>query len=370
MVLVEEGASPHNTSNGYKTDTSLLSEEKLRQIGKNIPATVFTDGDDSDEPSNEVQELRLSLFHTAHSNNLSPSHGAAAVNALCGFLDVCSRCQSRQWRSLCFCRATCEQLFYILRSNSERFKGKIIKQLLITLVKILSTYPDEGERLSLTTTLVVLCVDSLTSQENPQSIRVSMQALESLLNKNLISAESIVRASMGSPPVSLDDVNNDPIEYNSKVYQAAVEKFIASILHWAQYADCVTAISRFLPCFLSSLNACRAARMMNANIGTTMQAPDAPCWIGPVTRSLTRDISLLESFGSHVLPGLLRLDLRDTEVFLRTLPLDDLQQGKVRDHTDADIQLCLMAVRVLGSGIEVPGKVREPVGSVWNLTCF
>lgn len=351
---------PDLTRGGRQTDANVLSEELLRQIGKTFPTILSKKGEDNAEPSPQVQKLRLDLLHTAQSSSISPSHGAAALNALCGFLDICSTCHSHHWASLCFCRSTCEEILHILLVKSGNFKAKPAKQLLITLVKILSNYPDKREGLTLIDTVINCCVRSLTEQGISQSTKSSMQALEFLLNKEVITAENILIVSTRISSLNREERLDVPLVYSSVAFRVAVEGFVSHVLRWVRYPDCASAISRFLPCFFESLNACRAAEVANTNGESTPSASELPYWIGPVKRSLARDISLLESFEHHVLPGLLRLNLKDAEIFLKTLPLNELQQGNVRGHADADVRLCLLAVKMMSSGSGQSGKTHYP----------
>ena len=358
MDVVEERGHPDLTNEGAKSDGIVLSEERLRQLGKNFADIIPRDGTNNDEPSAQVQQLRLDLLHTAQSSNLSPSHGAAALNALGKLLDICSKHRNHQWALLCFCPLTCKQLFHIYLTGSENFKPKPAKQLLITLTNILSIYPDENERLMLIDTLVAYCVASISKQKNSQSIRPSLQAMEHLLNKQIITAQGIIDVSIEKSTVYGEKVET-PFDYTSTSFRAAVEDFTTHVLYWVRYPDCASVMSRFLPIFFASLNPYRDTKLAGSLGRSTSPFFEPPLWIRPVKQSLERDGSLLDSFENHVLPGLLRLSSGDAEAFLQYLPLDKLEQGNVGSQTDSDIQLCLLAVKMLDSGLKLSGEAHS-----------
>ena len=360
MELDQERVWFDLTNEADKNDASVLPEDQLRQLGRILSTITPRNGADDEEPSPQVQRLRLDLLHTAKSSNLSPSHGAAALNALCGFLDVCSASQNHRWALLCFCPSTCSQLFHIFLDRSENFKAKPAKQLLVTLVKALSKYPDECERMKLLDTLVAHCVGSISKQKNAKSIKSSMQALEQLVRKKIINAESIIIASTGNTLAVHREGEHSTFGYSSTAFRKAVEDFASHVLYWVQYPDCASAISRFLPCLFASLDAYSAPTVTDASDRSNPPASEVPFWIGPVKRSLERDISLLDSFENHVLPGLLRRSPKDRDFFLETLPLNELQQGNVGSQTDADIQLCLLAVKMEGLGLKQSGGIHPP----------
>ena len=353
MELNEDSGHLGLTNHADEASSAILSVEKLRQLSRSLPTLVPYGGHANEQPSALVQQLRLDLLHTAKSSHLSLSHGTAALNALCAFLDFCSKCRNDAWSSLCFSSSTCEDLLHILLDRSEIHKTKPSRQLLLTLTNLLAKYPNGDMRLLLIDFVVARCVRLLSKHDSVKSMKPCIQALEHLMKRGIITATTIIAASKGDAqaPQTIS-------EHAHTAFREDVEHFIMYVLDWVRYPDCASAISRFLPCFFVSLDACLFAR--DPRDQSTKYASKTPFWIRPVRSSLTRNIDILDRFEHHVLPGLLRLSSWDRESFLATLPFDELQQGNVGDQTEADIQLCLLTAKVIKSCLENQGRIYLP----------
>ncbi len=328
---------------GSRSD--ILSEDRLRVLGKSLHIILSDNGDENEKPPLEIQQLRLDLFHTAKSTHLSPSHGAASLNALCRFLEICSTCHKESWSSLCFSTSTYEDLIHIVLDRSEMFKSKPAKQLLVMLSTVLASYPDEGVKGPMIRLVVSRCVKSVMKQEDAKSIKTSMNTLEHLIKRRIITAMDVVLASVTGRSVRDQSDHEIPPEQTPSILRPIIEDFITHVLAWIRYTDCASAISRLLPSFLASLDLCPATNLRKD--ASTELSIEVPFWIEPVRRMLKRDISLLDSFENHILPKLLCLSSWDRTSFLETLPFHDLQLGHVGHLSDADIQLCLLTTRVM-----------------------
>ena len=359
MELNKESERLELANEAKGANSAILLEGELRQLGRSLPGLILQQGNANQQPSAQVQQLRLDLLHTAKSSRLSPSHGAAALNALCAFLDICSKFQNDAWTSLCFSPATCKDLFHIFLDRAEIFKAKPVRQLLVTLSKILADYPNDDVKSLLIDSIVARCVRSLSKKEDAKSVKSCIQALEHFMKKGIITAGAIVFASTRDVSATPQIDEKIILDYGHPTFREAVEDFVTEVLSWARYPDCASAISRFLPYFFVSLDKVLVAKAPERN--STRNDPKSPLWIRPVKRFLKRDIGIIDSFEIHVLPGLLRLSLWDRESFFATLPLDELQQGNVGGQTHADITLCLLTAKVMNSNFQKSGVTWPPI---------
>ncbi len=363
MKLNDEQEHP-GLINGINED-GILSEDSLRQLSKSLAKLVPKDCVDiEDSALDSVRSLHQDLLQTAGSTRLSPEHGSAALNSLCGFLERCGTSSAFQLRDLCSEASLWAQAFEIFLQKSESNKAKPVRRLLLTLTTLLSKCSTEKEVCTLTQYVVNVTARAIRKQERISSIKPAIQALEHFIQQRLVNAYEILsiatrqarkiqalQASMASGLVVFDLPPAQWIDL--------IDDFVFYVLDWVQYPDCAPAVGRFLPTLFKSLHADKKKRPTRAS------SSQQPLWIYPVKQALRRRPGLLEVYENHILPGLLRLGAANTNAFLETLPVDEILHGNVGEHEVADIQLCLLIARIgAGSNFEQTksehaGKKRE-----------
>ena len=330
----------------------ILSEYQCRLMGRSEHFFLY-DEEVGQVPS-RLLRLRANLLHTAKSPHLSLDHAAAALNALCRFLEDCRSSGTQTQSSLCYSSSTCKDVIFVLLDRSDVFKAKVAKQLLVTLSNILVAYPDVLVRDLLIRHLVGRCVRSLKKQEDVKSIKHCINILEYLMKRNVVTASVIVCADTKAVSLPGRSGHELLLEEPLSNVRVVIEEFITHVLDWVRYPDCASAISRFLPSFLTSLDISLAASLSEEMVAQL--ATEVPFWIEPIRRSLRRDLSNLDSFEIAVLPRLLCLSSRDRKSFLETLSLGDLRTGYTGRQSDSDIHLCLLATRVMNANPNLLGK--------------
>ena len=298
--------------------------------------------------------MHRGLLRTANSTRLSFAHGAAALNALCGFIEQCDVSSVPELRDLSRSLGAWTKAFNIFLERSERHKTKPVRRLLLTLTQILNKHEYDNVTLSLIGHVVSRATRTICGQPDTASVKPAIQALEHFINVGLITGRQIVsyviKVSGGSQATSeavMGSLLEGKNESTSVQRHEAVESFAMSVLEWVQFPDCAPAAGRFFSTFFQSLNTDSCDRASSDEI--------VPLWIYPVKQAINRHLELLEVFEHHVLPGLLTLSPTDTRTFLKTLPLRDLKRGTVGPDAATNIHLCFLIAKVaatlkLGSG--------------------
>ena len=229
--------------------------------------------------------------------------------------------------------------FDIFHTRSENYKAKPLKRLLITLTKLLLRHPQGEEKSRLIQYAISQAIGAVRKKNEVTSIKAAIQTLEHFLSKRIIDVLEVARANDAQLETPHGD--NGAVRYDDKTtISDVVNNFTTSILEWVQYPDCAPAIGRLFATFFALLNEIEGRSFDNTAL---------PQWISPVKQSLDRQQNLLDVYENHIFPDLLRLGAADREGFLRTLPIDDVQDGNAGKYNTVEIQLCLLVARTASS---------------------
>ena len=231
-----------------------------------------------------------------------------------------------------------------------------MRHLLSTLAKIAFKYPDEPGRAFLVRYAVSGALITIDGGYESWSIKAAVQVLEHFLNKNIINAFQLVsllteRGESGLVNTTTGDLPSCDLPGTLEAeWVSLTDGFVSSVLQWVQYPDVAPSSGRLISSFFISMQKHLVQHRCEDSNDQAL-----PLWFSPIKRALNEEPELLEGLKKHILPGLLRLSFVDTQAFLDTLPLKDLQEGIVGTHTVGDTQLCLLTGRIvveLGPGHE------------------
>lgn len=249
-----------------------------------------------------------------------------------------------------------------------------MRQLLITLVKVLSRNPDANAVGSIRDAAIgKLLTIIILGEDRFSSVKPTMQALEHFISKQIIDLPDFlqriiqVRPAENPPkraypvptPTShlgecqiLRDASMQPHVSGSLESQSprlssetsAIQSFVWRVLDCVRITtDLAPAAGRLLSSFLMSLQRTVLEEEQNYN------KPDA--WIRPIYGFMKQHPHLIELFVHHLLPDLMRLSSFTSAELLKLLPLDDLQRGCTSRLDVVDIRVFLLA-----------SKAKEEVG--------
>lgn len=292
----------------------------------------------------------LRIINTAASAKLSSAHGAAAWNALYGFLELSSVSSDARLRELSFASKTWIEIFELFLSRSQNAKTKPLRQCLQTLTKLLSKQPDPAVQLSLKEHAVTSTIAMITDQNDFSLVKPAFQVLEHFLHKSVIVPFDIIRevariCTIGKESntfnvrISREESGELNPELLSSIQTLTLtEAFALRVLEWLKYPDIAPIAGRLLQSFFK--------HSQDSRISDCPPNNKAPLWAAPLREFIDNEPSLFETCEAHVLPGLLDLSFDDTLAFLETLPVQALQDGNIESLTLLEIQLCLSVLKI------------------------
>ena len=284
------------------------------------------------------------LLQTASSTELSLKHGAIALNALCGFLEQCSNSSEYRIKALSYKAETWTRAFNIFVTKSANNKPKPLRWLLVTLGRLIASHPVDADKDLLLGTAICTASRAIRKEHDTADVKPAIQVLEHFLTKDLISTAEIAQI---KKPEELRNSRNSSVNMDNQSHDTqqgqvnqSVKEFALSALEWVQYPDCAPAVGRLLPVLFTSLEESQS----NSAVHISEEAV-RPLWISPVKQYLERHQGLLEVFGIHVLPDLLRMGPTHVNAFLKILPFENIQRGNIGLSSIPDIQLCLLVAK-------------------------
>lgn len=290
------------------------------------------------------------MLNTASFAENSVSHGTASWNCVHGFLDQGMGSSVLQIRDFFSDPSLWVEVFDLFLASGSNHKIKPMKQVIVTLAKGVSQMLDKTIKAALANHVIATAVLMIRQSSGSFSIKLLFHVLDHFIHKGIVSVpELVIRYAAQSIPQGRESTlfaksklswRDNSIEDFQDLEASQVEDLLSDILDWARYPDTSSVTGKLLVTLCKSLQ--------NHPIhqgGTDCSGLRLPLWAGPVKRALQREPILLEIFGLCILPGLLRIHNSDTEFFLDTLPLRELQQGKAPEIATVEIGITLLTLR-------------------------
>ena len=285
------------------------------------------------------------------------------MNALSGFLDRASISSISDLANLCFDPKTWGNIFDMFLRRSENNKPKPMRQLLLSLVRVLQKNPHEAARHAQTEYATRRSLAMITNRTESTSVKPALQVLDYLLTKDLISGPDIlhllVADNVQANPSSSGDQRSSPcsksVDLSMSRWISLGQAFVSDIFAWVSSPDLAATAGKLVTSFIKSLSTLHEGHQTNP-------AGGLPLWVAPLHQLLRDQPQMLEPIGTHVLPELLFINCSDTREFLGTLPFKSIRDGTTGDMTESDIMLCLLiadlAAKMKDSNMS--GKPWEP----------
>lgn len=307
---------------------------------------------------------------TANSPRMSFSHGAAAMNALSGFLDRASTSSNPSLLFICFDFDSWRRLFDLFLRRSENNKPKPMRQLFLSLVGLLEKNSigeiKSAQKEYVTCRTVAMIIDKIEMS----SVKPAFQVLEYFLTKSLIDPLDLLREPAAQTKVQAGADSGDFLSASttstlrniSESSRRSPERvFVSAIFAWICYPDVAAAAGRLIAIFVKSLPSSNQKRH-------TTSEREMPLWFEPLQGLLRAQPELLETIGNHVLPELLSIGDKATIKFLQTLPLTSFNDGRTDEITDSDILLKLMTIGIVAK-LKSPAISGKRLDSSLSLRC-
>ena len=265
------------------------------------------------------------------------------MNALSGFLDRAAISSISDLADLCFDLKVWGDILDVFLRRSENNKPKPMRQLLLSLARLLQKNPREEARHAQTEYATRRSLAMITDRNESTSVKPALQLLDCFLTKKLISGSDILRVlaamNVQANPNSLGNQRSEPVNLSISSWLSLGQELISDIFAWVCYSDVAAASGKLVATFTKSLSNLHEGYQMNPVGGL-------PLWITPLHQLLRDQSQMLETIGSYVLPELLSINCSDTREFLRTLSFESIQDGTTGDMTESDIMLCLLTADI------------------------
>ncbi|KAL9046884.1 MAG: hypothetical protein Q9214_000399 [Letrouitia sp. 1 TL-2023] len=335
-------------------EEGLMPEDALRELGRSLGLSSQLEAlPDKNMCKERFDALLRTLLRTASSAKLSPSHRTAAYNALSAYLNQFCLVSMPKSSGFLLTEGIWMEAFEIFLTRSGNSKPKPMRQMLATLVKILSSEHAENYRSALVSNVASRAIRTIFAEASSSSVKSAFQSLDYFLTKRLICIpdilstvsqvkqwEFVFEPSNGENELAKTILSFEALQ-RAELMRYINEMFFNTV-QWIRYPDVIPTLGHFNLTFFTLVR--EWCQYSNPSAWTDIDG--LPMWVAPVRMSLKKQPELFEQFGLHVIPGLLRMDATDTAKFLNQLPLDELQQSEFITHPAADIQMSLLTARI------------------------
>ena len=315
------------------TSSAELSEASLREIGRSIDHLVPQLLLRSRRPSSEVIKAFSSVLRTAGSPTLSTSHSAAACNALTAFLEWAIRKGDADVQALIFSETVFIDSLEVYYQRADTTKAKPLKQLLVSLAGLVSRNPAPHAQKQLKAIAVSRAVSSIHSQVDISLVKSSMQILDYLLRKPLISISDVL--------VAWRDVHEN--FQSAKSFRDSAQDLIFACFEWLPYPTVASVVGRLVASLVASS---RSTNAFHAEDWTWGPDQGLHCFDIILSQLDTRP-DLFHACEENVLPVLLQSGTLSRNEILTVLPNQLVEQGTTENLSDARIHLALTCVKHL-----------------------
>lgn len=320
---------------------------------------------DCSDQCERLHTMVENLFVTAEQPQLSVKHRVAACNALCGFLDQGCSSSAPELQKLCQSRVNWDRLLALYLEKLQDPPAKPMKQVLSTLMKLLSRDIKDTQGIGVDQSLALAEVATfralsyIRSDDDLSCVKPSMMMLDVLISKTKVHPLTLASFfSLSSTSSSRTERKGSTSEGNG------VQDFIRSILRWARHADVSPVAGRLLGSFCLSLH------LTDSKPPAKALDSCSPVWVAPTLEFALESDSTLQTAETYILPHLLCIDPVATVEFLESLPLKDLLNGNVGLVSERDIRFSLLITKVTADNdlkldaseatqLSGPGKLAE-----------
>ena len=262
---------------------------------------------------------------------LTASHQAAAFGALAGFLDQ-SAASNSDLKRLCIGVPVFDRCFDIYLLRCEGCPAKPIRQLLITLIKILGLQ-DEVTAAAKSLSVTQRCLSVILNHDDPSGVKAAMLALEMILSKDRLHAQDFLLVVKPLLP-NMDVFSGAWRSVDTNELFQVAQTFIYNVLEWTNLVHIAPPAGLFLFTF------CRLAKTVFRDSSTASN----PLWLSPVREIQVKDSSYLEMLERYVLPDLLQVDSASVVGSLGTI-LERLRDNDHASVQDTDVRFCLLVLK-------------------------
>ncbi|KAK1140581.1 hypothetical protein N8T08_010218 [Aspergillus melleus] len=336
----------------------LVPEKTMLEISKG-PLGRFMQSCDDIEKVNCVWQSLLKTFATA---SISHAHTSVACNTLSAFLDAARISKCEGTRRLVLSRETWLSVFEVFLIRFKDGKPKPMKQLLESLVTLLSKNLAEDDRQFIKSRVINATVPSIVLNERRSQLKACLVTLEILVRKNAISPIELItmvqnwlQENAGRwVPLFQEDckaLSIDVSQFSERTpndgsdslgsQRTAAEVFVLALMAQAKSFELAAGPGDTMTAFFLKVKSLPQTSYSREYVQSLLSV-----WVAPVRHVILQNMHLLEPMSSYFLHPLFSIDPAGFRGFLNQLPLENLLTGDMHDAPVDDLSLLFASLQM------------------------
>ncbi|EAS34462.3 HEAT repeat protein [Coccidioides immitis RS] len=311
--------------------------------------------------SRDIQQLLQvwkCLLHTFAAANLPGSHNTAICNAVSAYLESALKSDYEELRHFVLSKETWISVFEDFLDRYQNGRPKPMKQVLGTLIMILSKYMDAATSRLVCEHIARITVPTIILFEPRSRLKASLVSLESLIRKEAVnvvdwlhSAEEWLWANHSSWIPLLGEYCTDLKVPLTRLADEETRRDISpgSLHLYAARILCLVLLLNThnrdisLPAGMLFSQLCCRLKSVAAAYEFRYYANDDPFWVAPLKYVSLMNLDCLDPIANHVLFPLFKTEPKDFLSFVSTLPLDSIR-SKTRSKASNEEYTLLFAI--------------------------
>ena len=331
-------------------------------------AISYTGHSNATNSTRDIENTLKNAMGTAYLVDVSPSHRAAACNAICAIIEAVSSSLHAGLRRLLDSECLWFGFLRIYLDRFNRAKAKCLRQVLTTLLSMLSKCLDgpkaERFRVHMMTTLLGV----IFGRAAYPALKPALHALKFLLHGESISVTNLLNTARVYLSLSFQSsegeqslqhiksltrahqlcdrgrglVESEAFNREMPALELVLEVLLHSLLGWVLHVEVAAAAGHLFVTFLDKLRVQKSAELEYHLAGSRV-----PCWAACLRQSVNDDVGILDVYKHHILPRLFKISAQDDLRFLESLQV--VQKLNV-DHPqswESDVLLLFTALQVM-----------------------
>ena len=221
-----------------------------------------------------------------------------------------------------------------------------MQRLLATLTHLLKEImSSDSTGIAILDAAIINCASYISAGDDLSCVKPAILTLNMLLSKNLTDYRLLMYRFSPSAKNTLHHVEDvlSSGGTNFEPSEANVQNFTLLFLRLSRLSDFAPTVGKFLTSFFKSFRNHGPAPSMSS---TTTRV--WPLWAKTIQDFVHVNTNMIDTLEKHLLPGLLQVDISETQEFLASLPLGALQHGDIHNASENDIRVCLLVINTVG----------------------
>ncbi|PLB55905.1 HEAT repeat protein [Aspergillus steynii IBT 23096] len=336
----------------------VVPEKTMLEISKGPLGRFMQSCEDIQQVSRVWQSL-LKTFATA---SISHGHTSVSCNTVSAFLDAARISKCEATRQLVLSRETWMSVFEVFLVRFKDGKPKPMKQLLESLVALLTKHLAEHDRQFIKSQIIDATLPSIVLNERRSQLKACLVTLEILVRKNALPpvelttmVRSWLRENAGRwIPLFQEDCKAlaiDVTQFLEKTsddgpatlesQRPAAEVFVLALVAQARSFELAAGPGDTMTAFFQKVKALPPTSHSREHVQGLLSV-----WVAPVRHVILQNMHLLEPMSSYFLHPLFSIDPIGFRGFLNQLPFENLLTGDMHDAPVDELSLLFASLQM------------------------